>query len=108
MKYLLLLTIFSLSAFAQKQGTLEDQIAITNDKVDRFIRNVQERSGSQNVTSREYQEWSKDFVVRTERNLIKFEADLKHKIFNVLQSKISRHQAIYEDTNIDDRQKKHF
>ena len=48
MKYLLLLTIFSFSAFAQKEGSLEDQIAITSDQVDRFIRNVQKRSGSQN------------------------------------------------------------
>lgn len=105
MKFLLLILLFSLNAFAQKEGTLEDQIAITNDQVDRFIKNMQDRSGSQTVTSREYLAWSKDFVIKTERNLMKFEADLKHRIFNVLKSKISRHQAIFDDTNIDDRQK---
>lgn len=104
-KLLLLIFVLSFSSFAQESGTIEDQISMTRNQIDRFLQNMQDRTSEQVVSSKEYDLWSADFVKKTETALAKFEEEMKHKVFGLLKPKVTRHYAIYNNKDMDSKRK---
>lgn len=104
MKFLLLVLLFSLSSFAQKKSTLEDQLIISQDVIDQFVQNLNARGNAQ-TDYPDYLDWRSKNQKVIESALIEYETTLRKKVFNPLSKVIERYYSTYENPNLSSRQK---
>lgn len=97
--------LITTSGLMAQTASVQQQITVTQDTVRMFVDDLYRRNANSGLRLTDYRSWESGYKTEMEKNFVNYETNLKQRVFGPILEIVERYKSIYENKNLEKRQK---